>query len=756
MSILTPSYGTLANRNKILAGLAVFILISGTAITLFLLYKYDVIGGNNDSSKGKLEKSNQPGLLSRDINLVTNEECETLIKSTDLEEQADALASKNKTEFNGDILAKLMTLQKSCIDRFDILKMIKEKTKVENLVALNELKKKEALLQASDRENFNKYIQEMKKNLENSETLQSPSGAPNNPPGSNPPLGNEKKTGNGTPGSDDSAEPSGDNKKIQPILLDEPLQIKIVNEEEDDEIEIPLKPHENYDKPPELVLKDKKIKPILLEEPPQIKIVNAEDDEIEIPLRPHDNYDKTPEIVLKDKTTPIEPKLNKPPNVKKENQPNPDVFPNEDEEELDVFNISVKPEDYDNPPELIHKGKKKSFTTFEPKFTGIQKKDGDGGRIKDDITGQSKKDDTTIQDTSADKNDKSPLKRTPAVNQTPAPVDETKGNIEQLPDPEKKSEEFSDEELGEEGSAAEEKDAVDSFIKGVKAKFHLIPSIFSPKVDTKVFDKIKEELDKDGIFKGKYQFDNVTDQVLKRKNPQNLGDNSDELKKYRQKDPDFEKITNPFRRRIHILANQSILSLKVPAVVNPANPKCLGGGGVDELFHTALDSTYDIENRHKSNLSKYINKKLKKVDGFRCPEGTVRVIRVPIIKKNPQTNPKKILDPYIQYIFLSAPPEEIDLEADPAGLGRIYYSTLDRAEELGIEQVGVPALGTGVFAYPAGTSAIIALYSVFKWFKKHPDSKIEVFFVFKGKNSDHLAQFYRLYADEIFPKEIKK
>ena len=294
-----------------------------------------------------------------------------------------------------------------------------------------------------------------------------------------------------------------------------------------------------------------------------------------------------------------------------------------------------------------------------------------------------------------------------------------------------------------------------------------------------LFVEIKKKLDErldSADFKQEDKFNNQTDGIKKRRKV--LKDNnSEELDEYRKKSNNElgvknEEITNDVRKRIHILKDQDLLKLKVPAVVNAANKRCLGGGGLDGAFHEAFDKSYDKDSRHLSILSRYIKRKLLPRDPrpgkfrpsqththprIRCPEGTVRVIRVPVPdpQKEPkvQTDERKKLNPYIQFIFQASPKQKTEFKKDPASLGQIYYSIMERAEGLEVKQIGIPAIGTGVFGYSYKSSTIIALYSVHKWFLEHPKSEIEVFFVFKGDDTDSLVDLYKIYIDKIFPKK---
>ena len=87
-------------------------------------------------------------------------------------------------------------------------------------------------------------------------------------------------------------------------------------------------------------------------------------------------------------------------------------------------------------------------------------------------------------------------------------------------------------------------------------------------------------------------------------------------------------------------------------------------------------------------------------------------------------------------IWGSLPEDESD-----ALLASCYRSSLDTAEGLGATSIAFPSISTGVYGYPWGRAAAIAVEAVRHWVTAHPSSLDSVTFVCFDENS------FRVYRD---------
>lgn len=129
---------------------------------------------------------------------------------------------------------------------------------------------------------------------------------------------------------------------------------------------------------------------------------------------------------------------------------------------------------------------------------------------------------------------------------------------------------------------------------------------------------------------------------------------------------------------------------KVDAIVNAANSKLAGGGGVDGAIHRAGGPQIMAE--------------CKKYPG--CPTGFAVI-----------TSGGKLSAHYVIHAvgpYYSGKPKDAEL------LASAYRKSLELAVEHGVQTISFPAISTGVYRYPLSDAARISLRTVFEFIQCHP------------------------------------
>tara|TARA_Y100001956_G_C4127008_1_gene190735 strand:+ start:4439 stop:4957 length:519 start_codon:yes stop_codon:yes gene_type:complete len=132
------------------------------------------------------------------------------------------------------------------------------------------------------------------------------------------------------------------------------------------------------------------------------------------------------------------------------------------------------------------------------------------------------------------------------------------------------------------------------------------------------------------------------------------------------------------------LINGDITNANVDAIVNAANTRMLGGGGVDGAIHRAagpelLRACYAV----------------KESNGVRCPFGEARITAAGNLNA--------------QFVIHAVGPI-YDRFANPSEVLRsTYQCALNLAVEHRCENVALPAISCGVYGYPPKEAAQIAL-----------------------------------------------
>ncbi|KAG1659175.1 hypothetical protein FOA52_007556 [Chlamydomonas sp. UWO 241] len=124
------------------------------------------------------------------------------------------------------------------------------------------------------------------------------------------------------------------------------------------------------------------------------------------------------------------------------------------------------------------------------------------------------------------------------------------------------------------------------------------------------------------------------------------------------------------------------------AIVNAANKRMLGGGGVDGAIHRAAGPDLYDECHTVPEVS----------NGVRCPTGEARIT-------------KGYNLPAKHVIHTVGPIYEDDDESEPL-LAAAYTSSMRLANEAGLKFVAFPAISCGVYGYPKNKAAVVSLRSV--------------------------------------------
>ena len=155
-----------------------------------------------------------------------------------------------------------------------------------------------------------------------------------------------------------------------------------------------------------------------------------------------------------------------------------------------------------------------------------------------------------------------------------------------------------------------------------------------------------------------------------------------------------------------LLQQGDITRVATDAIVNAANARMLGGGGVDAAIHRAAGPQLLEACR-----------RVPAVHGQRCPTGQARITPGFLL-------PARHVIHTVGPIYNRVPNPE-------ALLGAAYRSSLALANQHGLRSVAFPAISCGVFGYPLDEAAEVALESC----QAHSGALAEVRFVLFGRQT---------------------
>jgi len=134
-----------------------------------------------------------------------------------------------------------------------------------------------------------------------------------------------------------------------------------------------------------------------------------------------------------------------------------------------------------------------------------------------------------------------------------------------------------------------------------------------------------------------------------------------------------------------ILQRADITTLAVDAIVNAANERMLGGGGVDGAIHRAAGPA----------LLEACKQVPQVRPDVRCPTGEARI------------TPGFAL-PTAHVIHTVGPVYQSEVVSAPL-LRAAYRASLDLANEHGLRRIAFPAISCGVYGYPLDEAAAVAI-----------------------------------------------
>jgi O-acetyl-ADP-ribose deacetylase (regulator of RNase III) len=138
-------------------------------------------------------------------------------------------------------------------------------------------------------------------------------------------------------------------------------------------------------------------------------------------------------------------------------------------------------------------------------------------------------------------------------------------------------------------------------------------------------------------------------------------------------------------RRVEIV-QADITALDVDAIVNAANERLLGGGGVDGAIHRAAGPELLAACRALAEVR----------PGVRCPTGEARMTPGFRLKAR-------------HVIHAVGPVWRGGRSGEPALLAGCYRASLTLARDHGIRSVAFPAISCGIYGYPLDAAAEVAV-----------------------------------------------
>lgn len=169
------------------------------------------------------------------------------------------------------------------------------------------------------------------------------------------------------------------------------------------------------------------------------------------------------------------------------------------------------------------------------------------------------------------------------------------------------------------------------------------------------------------------------------------------------------------------LLKGDITTVAVDAIVNAANAQLAGGGGVDGAIHRAGGQEI-----------------MDELDSIRqqighCDTGSA-------VATGAGKLPAK-------FVFHAVGPVYRDgRSGEPEALESCYNTCLQMAVERGVKTISFPSISTGVYGYPIGDAAAIAVRTIAAWLEQH-SSPLHTVKLIQFSDGDHAV--YREQAERL-------
>jgi O-acetyl-ADP-ribose deacetylase (regulator of RNase III) len=156
-----------------------------------------------------------------------------------------------------------------------------------------------------------------------------------------------------------------------------------------------------------------------------------------------------------------------------------------------------------------------------------------------------------------------------------------------------------------------------------------------------------------------------------------------------------------------------ITRLHVDAIVNAADNRLLGGGGVDGAIHAAAGPE--------------LLEECRRIGG--CPTGEARI-----------TGGYRL--PARHVIHTVGPVYRQGMDGESDLLRSCYHASLALAAEVGVETIAFPCISAGIYGYPKAEACEIAVSAVNDWLREHAHPREVVFCCFDAEDA-------RLYEEKL-------
>lgn len=168
------------------------------------------------------------------------------------------------------------------------------------------------------------------------------------------------------------------------------------------------------------------------------------------------------------------------------------------------------------------------------------------------------------------------------------------------------------------------------------------------------------------------------------------------------------------------IKNVDITSLSVDAIVNAANERMLGGGGVDGAIHRAAGPGLLKECRNVPEVR----------PGVRCPTGEARL-----------TDGYRLAARHV--IHTVGPVWHGGQHGEAKLLASCYRSSLHLAVESRLRSIAFPAISCGVYGYPLEQAATVAVGTVRDFLARNTSLESVVLVAFGPPVENALREAYQ-------------